>query len=60
MIIIQLLGIVTGWFILGAIINYVIYYGAPSHTLGKSPTAKGLHIILNIITIIAILACLFS
>ncbi|WP_297869550.1 hypothetical protein [uncultured Flavobacterium sp.] len=52
--------IIIGWFIGGFIINYLFYNEVPDYLVGKSQTAKALHIILNIVTVIALLLNIFS
>jgi len=54
------LGIIVAWFLIGAIINYIAYSGVPAELMGKSQTVKGIHILLNIGTVIAIFAALLS
>jgi hypothetical protein len=56
----SIIGIIIGWFVLGFIINIIAYGGQSRNEMGKSESAKALHIILNIITVIAIIATIFS
>lgn len=56
----SIIGIIIGWFVLGFIINVITYGGRPQNEMGKSDSAKALHNILNIITVIALIAVLFS
>jgi uncharacterized membrane protein YgaE (UPF0421/DUF939 family) len=53
-------GIIALWFLVGFLINFFFYSGKPDYLLGKSQTAKNFHIILNIVTGIALLANIFS
>jgi hypothetical protein len=52
-------GIIVLWFIAGFIINFFFYSGKPDYLVGKSQTAKTLHIISNIVAGIAFLANIF-
>lgn len=56
----SIIGIIIGWFVLGFVINILAYGGRPHHEMGKSESAKALHIILNILTVIALIAILFG
>jgi|GEM_PF-4664548 len=56
----SIIGIIVGWFVLGFVINFIAYRGKPQHEMGKSDSAKALHNILNIVTVIALIAVLFS
>lgn len=58
--ILSILGIIIGWFIAGFIINFLAYAGKPQHEIGNSSTAKALHILINIIAVIAILAVIID
>lgn len=58
--ILSILGIIVAWLVAGFIINFIFYAGKPQHLMGKSQTARALHILLNIITVIAILAAIVS
>lgn len=53
-------GLIIGWFVVGFIINLLVYSGVPIEQQGNSSTARTLHWILNAATIIAILSTLFS
>ena len=57
---IRIVGLVIGWFVAGFLINFFFYAGKPDYLIGKSETAKNVHIITNIITVILILMTLFS
>tara|TARA_R110002096_G_scaffold373980_3_gene567541 strand:- start:124 stop:294 length:171 start_codon:yes stop_codon:yes gene_type:complete len=52
----SIIGIIVGWFVLGFIINFFAYGGKPQHEMGKSDSAKALNNILNIVTVIALIA----
>jgi hypothetical protein len=54
------LGIIVAWFLIGGIINYIAYSGLPPELMEKSQSVKGIHILLNIGTVIAIFAVLLS
>ena len=56
MIFLYIIGIIGGWFAAGFMINVIVYSGQPEHKMEKSGTAKTLHIILNILTIIALIS----
>lgn len=58
--ILAIVGIIIGWFVLGALINFIAYSGKPVHMQGTSQNAKGAHVILNILAVIALIATLFS
>ena len=60
MIILKIIGVIVAWFIIGTLINIVLYSGLPVSERRESDTGKGLHIILNILTVIFILNLLFS
>ena len=52
-------GIILCWFIVGFLINIFFYGGKPDYMVGKSQTAKTLHIILNIVIAVAIFGNIF-
>lgn len=52
--------IIIAWFLLGFLINFFFYVGKPEYMIGKSKSAKNLHIIINICTIIIIIYTLFK
>lgn len=52
--------IIITWFLLGFLINFFFYAGKPDYMIGKSNSAKNLHIIINICTIVIILYTLFK
>lgn len=56
----KIIGLIIFWFVAGFIINFFFYSGKPDYLVGKSQTAKTLHIILNIVTAIALLANIFA
>lgn len=56
----SIIGIIIEWFIIGFIINFLVYGGKPNSEMGKSETVKSLHIILNVITVIFLIAVLFK
>ncbi len=56
---IRIVGLVIGWFVAGFVINFFFYAGKPDSLVGKSETAKNVHIIINIITVILILMIFF-
>ena len=56
---IRIVGLVIGWFVAGFLINFLFYAGKPDYLVGKSETAKNVHVITNIITVILILMTLF-
>ena len=56
----SIIGIIIGWFVIGFIINFLVYGGKPNSEMGKTETAKSLHIILNVITVIFLIAVLFK
>lgn len=60
MIILEILGVVVLWFIAGFIINFLLYGHLPVHERRESVTGKGIHIILNIATVIFILRLIFN
>ena len=60
MIILQIFGLIIGWFIVGWIINVVIYVDVPVEQRGHSKTAQSLHYILNFVTILSIIGLIFS
>ena len=53
-------GIIICWFIVGFLINIFFYAGKPAYLDGSSNSAKSIHIIVNIITVIILVATLFS
>lgn len=54
----QIIGIIVGWVIIGAIINFIFYHNNPNpEVLNKD--AKTAHILLNIITVIVLLSVIF-
>ncbi len=55
----SIIGIVIGWFVAGFLINLLVYGGKPQHEMGKSSTAKILHMIINILTLIALISIIF-
>lgn len=58
--ILSIIGIVIAWLVAGFVINFLAYAGKPQHEIGKSDTAKALHILINIIAVIAIIAVIVS
>lgn len=56
----KIVGLIIGWFAIGFVINVFFYAGKPDYLLGKSNTAKSLHIILNIITVIVLVFIIVS
>ena len=52
--------IVVGWVLLGGVINFLFYNDVPNHLRGHDPSAKTVHIILNIATFIFLLKTIFS
>jgi hypothetical protein len=58
--ILKIIGLIIFWFVAGFIINFFFYSGKPDHLVGKSQTAKTLHIALNIFTGIALLLNIIS
>ena len=58
--ILKIIGLTVAWFIAGAVINYISYDGKPAHERGKSETAKTLHILLNIATVIGIILIIIN
>jgi len=56
---IRIVGLVIGWFVAGFLINFFFYAGKPDYLVGKSETAKSVHIITNIITVILFFMILF-
>lgn len=56
----KIIGLIIGWFAIGFVINVFFYAGKPDYLLGKSNTAKSLHIILNIITVIVLVFIIVS
>jgi hypothetical protein len=56
----SIIGVVIGWFVLGWVINFIIYSDKPIAIHGTSDTAKTLHILINIGAVIAIIAILIS
>lgn len=60
MIILELLGVVALWFVAGSLINVMLYSHLPVHERKETEAGKGLHIILNIVTVIFILYLLFN
>jgi hypothetical protein len=57
---IKIIAVVIVWFLLGFLINFFFYAGKPDYMLGKSKTAKNLHILTNICTIFSILYFIFK
>jgi hypothetical protein len=58
--ILKIIGLIIFWFVAGFIINFFFYSGKPDHLVGKSQTAKSLHILLNIFIGIALLLNIIS
>jgi len=58
--ILKTIGLIGFWFVAGFLINFFFYSGKPDHLVGKSQTAKTLHILLNIFIGIALLLNFFS
>ena len=56
----SIIGIIIGWFIVGFIINFLFYNNVPTELHGRNETAKAVHIIVNIITVIILLKTIFS
>ncbi len=56
MIILKIFGIAFLWLFLGFLINLIVYAGRPEYEIGTSGTARFLHIVLNIATVLAIIA----
>ena len=56
----SIFGIIVGWFVVGFVINLIFYHDTPDEYLGKNEAAKGVHIIVNIITVILLLKTIFS
>lgn len=56
---IRIVCLVIGWFVAGFLINFFFYAGKPDYLVGKSESAKFVHIITNIITIILFIVILF-
>ena len=57
---IKIIAVVIGWFLLGFLINFFFYVGKPDYMLGKSKTAKNLHILTNICTIFSVFYIIFK
>lgn len=55
----KVVGIIFLWFIAGTIINFIFYNGVPDSQLGNNETAKAIHIIVNIITLILLFKVVF-
>jgi hypothetical protein len=60
MIILEILGVIALWFITGFIINLLLYGHLPVHEIRETETGKGIHIILNIATVIFLLNLIFD
>lgn len=58
--VLKIVGLIIAWFAIGFLINVFFYAGKPDYLLGKSNTAKSLHIILNIITVIVFVFIIIS
>jgi fumarate reductase subunit C len=56
----KILILVIGWFVIGFIINLLCYAGKPEKYHGKSQTAKSLHVVVNIITLLLFLGIIFE
>jgi hypothetical protein len=56
----NIISILFGWFLVGILINFIFYNGKPVHLVGKSETAKNLHIITNILLVILLLAVIVN
>lgn len=52
--------LLIGWFLVGILINFIFYNGKPVHLVGKSETAKLLHIVANILLVVFIIAIIAS
>lgn len=53
-------GLIIGWFVVGFIINLLVYAGTPVSEQGHSQTAKSLHLVLNIATVLGLLSTILS
>lgn len=60
MVVFKLIGIIICWFLIGTIINIVLYSGLPVSEQRETKQGHALHIILNILTIIVIMNILFN
>lgn len=58
--ILNLIMLIIGWFIAGGVINFLFYNGVPVENRGENDGAKTLHIILNIVAVIALFKIIFS
>ena len=52
--------LLIGWFLVGILINFIFYNGKPVHLVGKSETAKLLHIVANILLVVFIIDIIAS
>ncbi len=60
MIILEILGVIVLWFIAGFVLNLLLYGHLPVHERKETETGGGMHIILNIATVIFILYLIFN
>lgn len=49
-----------GWFLVGILINFIFYNDKPDYLVGKSETARLLHIVANVLLVVFIIATIAS
>lgn len=52
--------LLIGWFLVGILINFIFYNGKPDYLVGKSETARLLHIVANVLLVVFIIATIAS
>lgn len=52
--------LLIGWFLVGIFINFIFYNGKPDYLVGKSETARLLHIVANVLLVVFIIATIAS
>jgi hypothetical protein len=57
--ILTLIMLIIGWFVAGAVVNFIFYYNIPVDKRGSNDSVKAIHIILNIVALIAFFKIIF-
>ena len=57
--ILSLIMLIIGWVVAGAVINFMFYNDVPVDKRGSNDSAKAIHIILNIVVVIAFFKIIF-
>ena len=60
MVILNVLGVVILWFVAGFILNVLLYGHLPISERKESKQGRGIHILLNILTVIFIFYLIFN